>query len=538
MGPRLLHPDEYELLGRPSLESNESFDIDEADPETQSLTKSIRLQHTPRITDRILSIFPSALRRKVNPSSPKSPRRTKQHVNCARRPSLLRLCYIFHAFLGIIVVVVLLMGLFRPSYTHRPELYDDLKRRALTSKTPGRANIHGEKVFIAASIYDPDGQLADGAWGKAVLDLISMLGEDNVFLSIYENDSGSVAAEALQRLKENVKCNKSIVFEESLDQSELPHVILPDGSHRIKRIAYLAEVRNRALKPLDKPSEVKYDKVLYLNDVIFKPEEAAQLLFLTNADEHGRPEYIAACAVDFINPFKFYDTFASRDLDGFSMGIPFFPWFTNAGSGFSREDVLDQSDAVRVQSCWGGMVAFDARYLQEGNNDKDHLLGRPWEPRTFPTVRFRAEKDLYWDASECCLIHADMMYPIAPADELADTHIYMNPYIRVAYDENTLSWLGATRRFERLYSPIHNILNHMVGLPWYNSRRGELPGDEVEEQVWVPDSTAQGNGTFQTVKRVATNSGYCGRRALQVLREHPQPGQKNWELLPVPAVKG
>ena len=56
--------------------------------------------------------------------------------------------------------------------------------------------------------------------------------------------------------------------------------------------------------------------------------------------------------MDFINPFKFYGTFASRDLEGYSMGLPIYPWFSSAGKAQSRQDVLDQKDAVRVRSCW------------------------------------------------------------------------------------------------------------------------------------------------------------------------------------------
>ena len=43
----------------------------------------------------------------------------------------------------------------------------------------------------------------------------------------------------------------------------------------------------------------------------------------------------------------------------------------------------------------------------------------------------------------------------------------MNPYVRVVYDVRTLGWLPYTRRVERLYSPIHTILNHLVGMPDY-----------------------------------------------------------------------
>lgn len=107
----------------------------------------------------------------------------------------------------------------------------------------------------------------------------------------------------------------------------MPKVTLPDGTERIKRIAYSAEVRNQALQPLEE-SDIVYDKILFRDDVLFDPIDAAQLLFSTNVNEHGhgKASYHAACAVDFINPFMFYDTFATRDIEGYSMSVPFFPW--------------------------------------------------------------------------------------------------------------------------------------------------------------------------------------------------------------------
>lgn len=73
--------------------------------------------------------------------------------------------------------------------------------------------------------------------------------------------------------------------------------------------------------------------------------------------------YKAVCAVDFVESWKFYDTFATRDAEGYSIGVPVFPWFVNEGEARSRRDVLEGRNAVRVKSCWGGMVAFDGRYF-------------------------------------------------------------------------------------------------------------------------------------------------------------------------------
>ncbi len=445
-------------------------------------------------------------------------------------------------------ILLFLTGVFRPSYTKLPTHYRILKNQILQSRDGGRGNLDNQKIFITSSIYDKDGHLASGAWGQALLSLIDILGSDNVYLSIYENGGLGEAQNALRRFETKIQCRHRLIFENHLPLDNLSRVTLPDGSQRIKRMAYLAEARNRALQPLAEHATEKYDKVLFLNDVVFDPIDAAQLLFSTHANKEGKADYSAACAVDFINPFKFYDTFATRDAEGFSMGVPFFPWFSSAGKAVSRHDVLEGKDAVRVKSCWGGMVAFNAKFFQaqSPSEDQEHDKSRKNEESgemiadrlnlTFHSpLRFRAEPDLYWDASECCLIHADLQGAIYTDTSRDDVGIYQNPYVRVAYDSRTLSWLGFTRRFERLYSWPHFLVNSVVGLPWHNPRREEQRGARVTEKVWIPDSGLGAGGSFQEVPRVATGGGFCGMRTLQLIKETPREGQRNWETMPVPA---
>ncbi|KAI9737053.1 MAG: hypothetical protein M1834_000643 [Cirrosporium novae-zelandiae] len=547
----------------PSFSQDNGADLDQADFECQKPYISSTYQRRPPFLVWLRSLYPHRLGRTLYHYTPLFPSqlyetRASRRRFWQRRSFLRYLWLIVQIFLTVVVTLITFAGLFRPSYTNPPEHYKELEKRVSSSDTHGRANINNEKVFIAASIYDPDGELVDGAWGRGVLDLIDLLGEDNVFLSIYENCKEPVAKAALDRFKLQVTCNNSILHEDDMSIDDVAHIILPDGSKRVKRIAYLAEVRNRALRALDGRSLVQFDKLLYLNDIIFDPVDAAQLLFSTHA-EGGRADYRAACAVDFINAFKFYDTFATRDLEGYSMGIPFYPWFSSSGDGESRQDVLNQKDAVRVRSCWGGMVAFDANYFQgEGRNvsdispeesigygsESDRNLHWHWSnldtmpsmnsQHASPPARFRSEPDLYWDASECCLIHADIQEPPKRDEKMVDTGIYMNPYVRVAYTSRTHSWLRFTRRFERLYSIIHNILNHAVGLPRLNARRAEIKGEVVYEKVWVEDRKSIAGGAFQTVERVAGTGGFCGVRFLQVIKEDPKEGEKMWEMLPVP----
>lgn len=511
-----------ELEKRYSSELDGQFELDDSDFETQGLTSNS--YNPPRSQSHfqsIIDLLPLRITKLLNCRRLWRKSRRRPGRSLLGCPIILgrRTRLAFNSVAGIIIVLITLTAIFRPSYTNPPAHYASLRKMIIASEDYGRGNSDNQKIFIAASIYDKRGHLVKGPWGRSVLELLNILGNRNTFLSIYENDSGEEAREALEEFGKKVQCNSALVYEQHMPLDNIPKVTLPDGSKRTKRIAYLAEVRNRALKPLE-DSDISYDKVLFLNDVIFDPIDAAQLLFSTNANDHGKTSYHAACAVDFINPFKFYDTFATRDFEGYSMGVPFFPWFSNAGNGLSRQDVLDGKDAVRVKSCWGGMVAFDAKYLQapipQSSNEtveerniltsdeevEEDEIGQ-WDLNQ--PIRFRSEPDLHWEASECCLIHADL---IEASRE--DTGIYQNPFVRVAYGSWTLWWLRFTRRFERLYTIPHTMIDHLVGLPWPNPRR-EANKDAVDIEI----------------------GGYCDIKTLQLLRETQRSGEKNWETVQV-----
>lgn len=522
------HDEPIELCSETAHDVEDARNFPEIDDYTTHLLSNKTL--TIRSRTKVQSILRQPFRRwyrhpRVIPS-----KRLKRSCSCVRRPLFQKFVLLSYSFLAAIVAITVVGFTFFPSYTQLPLHYAELQERAHASTNAGRGNPSNQKVFIAASVYDKDGNLAGGAWARNVLDLIDLLGPENTYLSIYENDGGPVGKQAMEKMRESVKCEHSLVFEEHLGLEDFPQVTVPDGSKRVKRIAYLAEVRNKALEPLDN-STVVYDKLLYLNDVIFNPVDALQLLFSTNQNEDGIAEYRAACAVDFINPFKFYDTFATRDLGGYSMGVPFFPWFAYGGDPRTLQDIIGGSDAVRVRSCWGGMVAFDARFFQR---QPTMNLVPETEASVGPSninapYKFRVEKDLYWDASECCLIHADIQ-SLNPDDR----GIYMNPFIRTAYTTRTHVWLWFTRRFEQLYTPIHFMIDILVSLPHYNPRRAEQPWERVEETVWVPNPYSSTNGSFQTVPRLASHSGFCGRRKLPVMRETWLPGEEYYDFVPIP----
>ncbi|KAK6007289.1 hypothetical protein QM012_006297 [Aureobasidium pullulans] len=472
------------------------------------------------------------------------------------RPRFRHLIWIgFVALPCLIVATIFLVATLYPSYSHPPHHYDILRSKALISTEPGRVNIHREKIFIASSIYDKQGELASGPWAQNLLDLVDLLGPENVFLSVFEDDPANLARTSLEQFSQRVRCNSSIVAGH-VDRASLPHIELPTGEKKLKRIEFLAHVRNRALLPLEDPESpaysVHFDKLLYVNDVVFDPVDAANLMFSTNVDKNGKARYHAACAADFINPFKYYDTFATRDDQGNGMGVPIYPWFSSSDLSNSRKDVLDQKDAVRVRSCWGGMTVFNsARWFQTvgthfdpgiaamgPSHDTTSSPPRPGDISNYTTnthlsrdssskktepIRFRAELDTYWDASECCLIHADLEAAIQRSGS-SSADIYLNPYIRVAYNSRTFSLLHLSRRFERLFAPLQALLTARLGLPVKNPRRIQEAGEQYADMVWVFDDAAWNvsrnmSGGYRNVTRVALPGGFCGVEQLLVLGE-------------------
>ena len=339
-----------------------------------------------------------------------------------------------------------------------------------------------------------------------------------------------------------------------------PTVTLPSGERRVKRIAYLAELRNRALRPLDiqfRPSDsdvkngfratpVAYDRILFINDVYFTPLSALHLLFSTNLDvSTGRPSYASACGLDFYHFTLVYDTFAIRDLEGFGLGYGLYPWFAPIGNAGSRQDVLDGKDAVRVRSCWSGIVAFDAAPFQASAASESRETTDP----SNSIVRYRYEPELYIESSECCLVHADLIARSPLEDEAQDTGIYINPFVRVTYEPAGFSWLAFIARYERSFAFLQYVVSK-VSYPSHNPRRLDRAGEEVKRNTWIYDDENRADshnnledsvgrsGRFEDVTMVVDPGGFCAWRALYVMLEVKndtnQEGKLNWEYLSVP----
>ncbi|KAM5436033.1 hypothetical protein McanMca71_000218 [Microsporum canis] len=461
------------------------------------------------------------------------------------------------------IVVSAAESVFLPSYQTPPKHYADLREKILSSTQPGRGNPGNEKIFIASNIVQ-EGMIR-GPWGSSLIELVDILGEDNVFVSIYENDSGNGTGDALRELAAQLPCpytfvcdlkeyikakkrskmitgNSSVVTGDHVSLDGFPKTILPSGDERVKRIAYLAQIRNQMLEPLNSSYmlsgghaesgfnhvKVRFDRVLFLNDIYFSAIDAAQLLFSTNVDESGHAQYRAACAVDFVSKVMFYDTFVVRDAEGYSTGLMFFPWFAPVGQARSRNQVLEGSDAVQVRSCWGGMVVFQAEMFQDFSTaDSTSRL----------VSQFRHEPEPFWESSECCLIFADLEDQFGEPDVANRTGVFLNPFIRVAYSQNTWKWLAFFRRYERIFANMQYIVSKLA-YPEHNPRRTHVAGQRVKDSVWQSNADGQPGGSFQTIQRRAAPGGYCGQRRMFVMDEDVEKanknGAKNWEKIPVP----
>lgn len=278
-------------------------------------------------------------------------------------------------------------------------------------------------VFIV-SVHRNTGQILP-TWGAAVLAVIDHLGAENVYFSALESGSQDDTKERLAALKDQLDARHvpntvtlgMTVWEQLHELWDRPD---PDGPRQegwiwnqedqeydLRRIAYLARERNRAMEPLRELQEqgMTYQKVLWLNDVVFDLEDFVTLLHTRQGN------YAAACSLDFKQPPHYYDTFALRDDQGQKTASNFWPWFL---SPVSRQSAW-QSQPVPVQSCWNGMVLFDAAPFYAD-----------------PPLRFRATPDsladLHLEASECCLIHADNV--VGPQ---AAKGVWLNPNVRVGY---------------------------------------------------------------------------------------------------------
>ena len=136
------------------------------------------------------------------------------------------------------------------------------------------------KIYVASTHWN-NGKALHEFWNKAVLNLVEHVGPENIYISIYESGSWDDSKGALRLLDldlERLGVQRTIVLDETTHADEITKPIsdtgwieTPRGKKERRRISYLADLRNKSLKPLIDLAlnGVRYDKILFLNDVAF-----------------------------------------------------------------------------------------------------------------------------------------------------------------------------------------------------------------------------------------------------------------------------
>ncbi|ERF68334.1 hypothetical protein EPUS_02790 [Endocarpon pusillum Z07020] len=322
----------------------------------------------------------------------------------------------FQAFLVILIFLNLLA--FLPPRTYATNFEQEAQTRPSNLSAAHEARQHIGRVFIASLLKDNE-DLLKGGWSDAVVNLTRALGPENVWVSIHESGSRDGTKRELQVLDLKLsalgvghKINMGDIGQEMDDiiPEDGPGWITAEGRRLMRRIPWLAGLRNKSIEPLTDlvANNVTFDKILFLNDIIFTSDDALELLGTRDGD------YAAACGFDYSRPWPtaaFYDQFATRDSSGQELISLYHPYFAE---GRSRDAML-QGSLVPAKSCWSGIAAFDAAPFQN--------LQHP--------LRFRAVNDslaeYFLEASECCLIHYDNPLSIFKG-------VWMNPKVRVGYN--------------------------------------------------------------------------------------------------------
>ncbi|CZT00447.1 related to polysaccharide export protein (CAP59) [Rhynchosporium agropyri] len=308
------------------------------------------------------------------------------------------------------------------------------------------SHLRDHKIFIA-SIFKNSEYMLRLYWNTRLIDLVRTLGPQNVFVSIVESGSLENTKGALKDLQNQldqlgVKHRISLGINDKEQEAQWKKVPnegedrtgwIQTGSEKVgwavRRIPYLAALRNQAMEPLvEMSNERKFDRVLWINDVVFSTEDVTTLLSTRDG------AYAAACAFDFSHgPQVFYDTFVLRDSSGLKTSSRRYPYFFSSASRQS----LYRNLPIPVSACWNGLIALDTSPFYAS-----------------PPLKFRGISDSlaaeHLEGSECCLIHADN--PLRK-----EKGIWMNPNVRVAYNGTVYSEVNGGTEIKSSYGDIAGV---------------------------------------------------------------------------------
>ncbi|TID24216.1 glycosyltransferase family 69 protein [Venturia nashicola] len=340
-----------------------------------------------------------------------------------------------------------------------------------------------KKIYIASPLWNADRMMRGpwGNWSASLLRLAEDFGPENVFVTILEGGSYDFTKDALGELDadlERLGVRRNITMEKETHRDFMAQEPGPEGwvktskgTTELRRIPFLAKLRNRTLQPLRDmwAKGERFDYVLFLGDVQFNSEDISTLINTNDGD------YAAACSLDFAHPPLYYDTFVLRDTASDPTLQTTWPYFRSKDS----RNAIKRHLPVPVSSCWNGIVSMPAS-----------IFTTPTTPLTFRALSDPLASHHY-EASECCLIHADN--PLS-----ATKPILLNPAVRVGYNHTAYdavhapdAWLSFRDIFEGLWG---NRMKRWISF-WFQADRGRQGYflrslEAVKEKVGVREGAA------------------------------------------------
>ncbi|KAH8101711.1 glycosyltransferase family 69 protein [Cristinia sonorae] len=301
-------------------------------------------------------------------------------------------------------------------------------------------NPDNHKYFFAINLYNSFDVIPD--LFATLFRVASVLGYQNVFVSIYENGSTD-QTKALLRIFDAL-C-RSVGLRVMIRTSTRTRGAF---NHRIE---YLAEVRNAAFVPLHELRNTEneyFDTIVFMNDILPCVDDLLELIWQSRNNNAG-----ITCAADYmfheeLGSPVFYDNWVARDINGTALeNAPFESVFHHPTS----QDRFMRHLPIQVQSCWNGVAVLD-----------------PAPFYTPPHVRFRMARitENECSASECSLICNDYW-------EAGYGRILMVPRVKLAYDR-------------RVYDIIHPSRRNLTSIRGY-VRLGGLPDNprgDPQDRSW------------------------------------------------------
>ena len=196
---------------------------------------------------------------------------------CARRSLINRRIYKWAKLFAGACLFILVLD-FLPHLLQRPP---PIVHRKVTAEDLSR---HLNSIYIASVQYNSD-IILKAHWIPSLLQLVKELQavDLTVYVSIYESGSEDGTKDTLSKLAASLKTlsidhtvyldneTHATAIEKSLSPTSTSGWLRTRYGKELRRIFYLADIRNRALEPLRALNQagIRFDKVLYLNDVVY-----------------------------------------------------------------------------------------------------------------------------------------------------------------------------------------------------------------------------------------------------------------------------